>query len=194
MYRHTRRQESNEQNKTTVCCLIFFQGSISWRNIHYALKTFLLKGDVMSTTESTIVENNVEYKALILKYVNVSGGAVTVNLSTQAGQPKASYSTGPNFSSYGGLEIDVESGISLPISSLQVNPTIVTVAVQSSSGGSGAVNFGITLWVAAQPNIQSFILTLQPGMEGITVSAEFDGRKGQALSPGTPLAVFWNPL
>jgi len=148
----------------------------------------------MSTTESTIVENGVEYKQLILNYVNVSGGSVTVNLSTQTGQPKASYSTGPNFSSYGGLEIDVESGVSLPISSLQVNPTIVTVSVQSGSGSSGPVNFGVTLWVAAQPNIQTFVLTLQPGMDGITVSADFDGRKGQTLTPGTPLPVFWNPL
>lgn len=148
----------------------------------------------MSTTESTIVENNTEYKALVLKYVNVSGGSVTVNLSTQPGQQKASYSTGPNFSSYGGLEVDVESGIALPISSLQVNPSTVTVAVQSSGGSGSPVNFGITLWVAGQQNIQNFILTLQPGMDGITVTAEFDGRKGQTLSAGTPLLITWNPL
>jgi hypothetical protein len=154
--------------------------------------------DMSTQVQGVIVENNTEYQKLVLSYSNVQGGAVTVNLSTKADQPKAAYSTGPNFSTVGGLDITMTPGNVLPVTLFRVNQTTTIVQAQSSSSsggssGSASLSFNVTLYVAGQPGIQQFSLNLQPGMDGVMVSAALGDQLPQNLTAGRPVTIDWNP-
>jgi hypothetical protein len=130
------------------------------------------------------------YQQVQLQVSNAAAGQnIWVELQAQ-GSPVA-WSTGPDFESSAGINIQVATGGALPLNTFFINASQVQVNTASSGSGSGALSFNITLYLVAKAGIQMFSLRSRSD-PGISVLARIGNAQPQAVNQ-TFTPFYWNP-
>lgn len=97
-------------------------------------------------------------------------------------QPEVVWSTGPDFESSAGINIQVVGGGALPLSGFYVNPQEVKVQTTAGGGGGGGtLSFNVTLYVAAQQGANSFSLRSRSDA-GVVVMAQVGFAQPQTVN------------
>ncbi|MBN3816236.1 hypothetical protein G3N57_06225 [Paraburkholderia sp. Se-20369] len=137
-------------------------------------------------------ENNILYQQVVLSVTNAQAGqTIWVELQQQQ-SPKIGFSTGPNFESSGGIQVRLASGGNLPLTSFNVNAQTVQVITQSGGGGGGgALQFNVTLYLAAQSGISTFALRSRSD-PGVQITAQVGFAQPQVVNQ-TYTLFYWNP-
>lgn len=121
------------------------------------------------------------YQQVQLQITNAQPGQ-NIWIDLQKVNETVAWSTGPAFDGSGGINIVVPgSSSALPLNSFIINAFSVKVSTVSAGGGGGALSFNVTLYLVAQPGIQSFSLRSLSD-PGVTVQAQVGFAQPQVVN------------
>lgn len=136
--------------------------------------------------------DGIQYQQLTLQVSNAQAGQ-NLGVRLQDIDVPIVYSTGQNFQTYSGISLATSPGGNLPLTSFSINPQQIQVQTQSGGGSTGSLTFTIITYLAAQPGISSFALSLTASAPGVQVTAQVGTQAPRAVDT-TPTPFFWKPM
>lgn len=133
--------------------------------------------------------NSVSYIPVQLQISNAQPGQrIAIRMSANGVQ--VGFSMGAPFSNNSGAQVSSYSGVSLPISSINITDSEVQICTSSQAGGGSALNFAVQLWLAGESGIATCYLqsTSDPG---VLVTAALDSNVALTVN-ATPTLFSWS--